>query len=40
MDSTMVRYIDQQDWTDLLFFPGMSVDEVKEFFTMCSNGNF
>jgi hypothetical protein len=40
LDSTMVRYIDQQGWTELEHVTTIGVDEIKDFFTTRSDGNF
>jgi hypothetical protein len=39
-DSTMVRYIEQQGWTEWEHVTLIDVDEVKDFFTVCENGIF
>jgi hypothetical protein len=36
----MVRYNDQQGWKELEDFITIGVDEVKNFFTVCSEGFF
>ena len=39
-DSTMVRFIDQQQWTKLFHVTAIGLDEVKDFYTVRSDGNF
>jgi hypothetical protein len=39
-DSTMVRYIDQQGWTSLEDVTLIGVQEVKDFFTVDTDGHF
>jgi hypothetical protein len=40
LDSTMVRYIDQQGWTELEHVTTIDVDEVDDFFTTCNDGGY
>jgi hypothetical protein len=37
-DSTMVEYIDQQDWTELIHVTTIGLDEVKDFHTARGDG--
>jgi hypothetical protein len=39
-DSTMVRYIEQQGWTELKHATTIGVAEIKDFFTTRSNGTY
>jgi hypothetical protein len=39
-DSTMARYIDQQQWAELEHVAMIDVIEVKDFFTVDQDGNF
>jgi hypothetical protein len=39
-DSTMVRYIDQQGWSELEHVAMIDVDVVKDFFTVRNDGNY
>jgi hypothetical protein len=38
-DSTMVRYIDQQGWTELEHVTSVGVDEIKDFMTVRNDGS-
>ena len=39
-DSTMVKYIDQEEWTDLAHVTTLLIDDIKDFHTLRSDGNY
>ena len=39
-DSTMVKYIDQEEWTDLAHVTTHLIDDIKDFHTIKSDGNY
>ena len=39
-DSTMVNYIDQEEWTDLAHVTTLLIDDIKDFHTLRSDGNY
>ena len=39
-DSTMVKYIDQEEWTDLAHVTTLLIDDIKDFHTIRSDGNY
>ena len=39
-DSTMVKYIDQEEWTELAHVTTLLIDDIKDFHTIRSDGNY
>ena len=39
-ESTMVKYIDQEEWTDLAHVTTLLIEDIKDFHTLRSDGNY